>query len=172
MNPYSDESVSGAMSNFEDTLRLISHVPVPEGLVDRVHAGLKTAPRRGRILNWPATPRPGSNWMRAAAAAAIVFVVAGGGWSVYSRVQPPPSAKVTGVPPHGAALGGFSNAGAMRIPQTVKGPMVTHAAAAAAMRQDTSPASKVSGQAAQTSRHSKPLARDKFAAQPAVPAAK
>jgi len=71
----------------EATLRLIARLPAPEGLEERVRASLRAAPRRGRILAWPAAFRPESGWMRAAAAAAIVFVVAGGGWGVYSRVE-------------------------------------------------------------------------------------
>jgi hypothetical protein len=62
--------------------------------------------------------------MRGAAAAAIVFVVAGGGWGIYSRVQPTPSARVIVMPVRTGVAGGFSNAGAMRTPQTLKGPVV------------------------------------------------
>jgi hypothetical protein len=83
------------------------------------------APRRGRILSWPAALRPDKGWMRSAAAAAIVFVVAGGGWGVYSRVQTGQPARSIVLPPH-AASGGFSNAGAMRTPQTLSGPVLAH----------------------------------------------
>jgi hypothetical protein len=62
--------------------------------------------------------------MRSAAAAAIVFVVVGGGWGVYSRVQQPQAAKVITMPARVAAPGGFSNAGAMRTPNTLNGPVV------------------------------------------------
>jgi hypothetical protein len=61
--------------------------------------------------------------MRSAAAAAIVFVVAGGGWGVYSRVQQPQTAKVI-VMPHVSAPGEFTNAGAMRTPKTLNGPVL------------------------------------------------
>lgn len=107
------------------TLRLIASVPAPEGLADRVHARLRSAPRAARILHWPANFITDSSWMRSAAAAAIAFVVVGGGWGVYSRVQPN---KVIAMPPHVAAPGGFSNAGAMRTPQTVNGPVLEHRA--------------------------------------------
>jgi hypothetical protein len=62
--------------------------------------------------------------MRAAAAAAIVLAVAGGGWGVFSHIQiaPVPSALVEPQLPSGA--GRFSTAGAMHVPQTVKGPVV------------------------------------------------
>jgi hypothetical protein len=66
--------------------------------------------------------------MRSAAAAAIVFVVAGGGWGIYSRVQPPHSAKVI-VTPKGPAPGEFTNSGAMRTPKTLNGPIVSTPAA-------------------------------------------
>jgi hypothetical protein len=108
------------------TLRLIAGLPAPEGLEDRVHARLRSASRAGRILEWPSRFRVESPWMRSAAAAAIVFVVVGGGWGVYSRVQP---AKVIAMPPHLAAPGGFTNAGAARIPQTLNRPVLAPPAA-------------------------------------------
>jgi hypothetical protein len=67
--------------------------------------------------------------MRGAAAAAIVFVVAGGGWGIYSRVQPPQASRVI-VMPHAQAPGEFTNAGAMRTPKTLEGPLVAHPVAA------------------------------------------
>lgn len=116
-----------AQGEAEETLRLIAHLPVPQGLEDRVRATLHARPRRGRILSWPSVPRLESNWMRSAAAAAIVFVVAGGGWGIYSHMQPP-QAKVIVMPMHVAPQGGFSSAGAMRTPKTLNGPMVAHPA--------------------------------------------
>jgi hypothetical protein len=109
----------------DETLRLIAHLPPPQGLEDRVHVALLSRPRRGRILSWPSAPRLESNWMRSAAAAAIVFVVAGGGWGIYSRVQQP-QAKVIVMPMHVATQGGFSSAGAMRTPNTLNGPVLAH----------------------------------------------
>ena len=115
-------SSNNAVSAAEVTLRLIARLPAPEGLEDRVHAGLRAAPRRARVLAWPAS-RSGE-WMRAAAAAAIVCVVAGGGWGIYARVQPG-----QGVPgmggPRLAAPGGFTEGGAVRRPQTLVGPTVS-----------------------------------------------
>jgi len=104
----------------EATLRLIASLPAPEGIEDRVLAGLRSAPPSGRLLKWP-----GENLLRTAAAAAIVFVVVGGGWGIYSRVQP---ASAVGAPPHVGTSGGFSNAGAVRVPQTVPSPVVAPAA--------------------------------------------
>jgi hypothetical protein len=109
----------------DETLRLIAHLPPPQGLEDRVHVALLSRPRRARILSWPSAPRLESNWMRSAAAAAIVFVVAGGGWGIYSRVQQP-QAKVIVMPMHVATQGGFSSAGAMRTPNTLNGPVLAH----------------------------------------------
>jgi hypothetical protein len=108
----------------ETTLRLLAKLPAPDGVEDRVMAGLKTAPRTARVLHWPVMLQPTGSWMRGAAAAAIVFVVAGGGWSIYTRVQPTQPARVIAMPPRTGATGGFSNAGAMRTPQTLNGPLV------------------------------------------------
>jgi hypothetical protein len=168
MKDYPSNSVSGLRPSFEDTLHLIAQVPVPEGLAERVQAGLdselKAGPRRGRVLAWPVKPSSSTNWMRSAAAAAIVFVVAGGGWGVYSHVQPGPTAKGA-TPPHVAAPGGFSNAGAMRTPQTLIGPVLTHQEA---QPQSANPAAKVPTQAAQKHvRHAKSSSANK-----AAPAAK
>jgi len=116
--------------DFEASLRVVATLPAPDGLSDRVRARLRSTPRTARILEWPAAFRNDSAWMRSAAAAAIAFVVAGGGWGVYSRVQPN---KVIAMPPHVAAPGGFSNAGAMRTPQTVNGPVLEHPANAPAV---------------------------------------
>jgi len=126
-NQIATHDPSGSASRTgEDTLRLIAHLPAPEGLEVRVKAGLRAAPRTARILDWPVALRPGSDWVRSAAAAAIVFVVVGGGWGVYSRVQQPQPARVIVMPPRVAAPGGFSSGGAMRTPNTLNGPVVTH----------------------------------------------
>jgi len=128
-----DVSASNGISgDAEATLRLIANLPAPEGLEDRVKAGLRSAPRTARVLQWTGELRPSSgfaaDWMRGAAAAAIVFVVAGGAWGIYSRVQPTPSARGIVMPARNGAGGGFSNAGAMRTPQTLNGPVVIPAA--------------------------------------------
>jgi hypothetical protein len=118
-----DSSVGAA----EETLRLIATLPVPEGIEKRIEAGLRAAPRRAGILSWLQAPRLENAWVRAAAAAAIVFVVVGGGWGVIALVQPSQPARATAVPavaPHETAPGGFSNAGAMRTPQTLDHPIV------------------------------------------------
>jgi hypothetical protein len=124
-----------ASGEFESTLRLIAGLPAPEGLAERVQAGLLAAPcaasgratGRARILAWPAALRLENGWLqsslaRSAAAAAIAAVVAGGGWGVYSRVQFNQPQRGIALP-HLAAPGGFSSAGAMRTPQTLNGPM-------------------------------------------------
>jgi hypothetical protein len=124
---------SEAVRAGEDTLRLIATLPAPAGFEDRIKTRLASAPRTGRVLFWPAWYAGGGGWargstVRAAAAAAIVFVVAGGGWGVYSRVQPATQPRVIVMPPRVNGAGGFSNAGAMRTPQTLNGPVVTHQA--------------------------------------------
>ena len=128
MNQSAHNSISTAerdntSGSAETTLRLIANLPAPNGLEDRVIAGVKATPRTARVLHWPSRLYPTGSWMRGAAAAAIVFVVAGGGWGIYTRVQPSQTTKVIVMPRAGAG-GGFSNAGAMRTPQTVNGPVV------------------------------------------------
>jgi hypothetical protein len=136
-NKFGDDC-GAAQGEAEVTLRLIARLPAPAGLEERVKAGLlaaKLSASSGRasktahILSFPTRSRLESNWMRSAAAAAIVFVVVGGGWGVYSRVQPAQPARVIVLPPRVAVPGGFSSAGAMRTPQTLNGPVVTHRAA-------------------------------------------
>jgi hypothetical protein len=167
MNPDKDianDSVSrSARADADATLRLIAGIPAPEGLEDRVHAALRTAPRSARILEWPASFRTDSPWMRSAAAAAIAFVVVGGGWGVYSRVQP---GKVIAMPPHVAAPGGFSNAGAMRTPNTLNGPVLAHPANAPAAHSGA-PGKNVSPQIVQM-----PIRKNQFVDKLAAPAAK
>jgi len=134
-NVFSRKPISGAeraaaADAAEATLRLIARLPAPAGLEDRVMAGLKSAPRTARVLDWPSLFQPTTGWMRGAAAAAIVFVVAGGGWGIYAHVQPVPSVRVIAMPPRTGAAGGFSNAGAMRTPETLNGPILTKPVAA------------------------------------------
>jgi hypothetical protein len=126
---------NGVVTEAEMTLRLIAVLPAPEGLEGRVQANLQAearAAKRGRILHWPMTFRAGG-WMyrpalRGAAAAAIVCVVAGGGWRIYSHVQAPApeAAKVIVLPARVGNQGTFSNSGAMRTPDTLTGPVLTH----------------------------------------------
>jgi hypothetical protein len=123
-----DSHAGSPAGGAEETLRLVAGVAAPEGLEDRVKAALRQAPRTARILPWPSAK--GSRWMqnqwaRSAAAAAIVFVVAGGGWRVYKQAQPAPAPKVIAMP-RVIAPGGFATGGAMRTPQTLVGPTVTH----------------------------------------------
>ena len=114
----------------EETLRIIASLPAPEGLEDRVREALERSPRTASVLPWPSRMGSRGGWahstlVRGAAAAAIVFVVGGGSWGVYSRVHPAAVPKVVAVP-RVAAPGGFSSAGAMRTPQTLNGPVLTH----------------------------------------------
>jgi len=118
----SEISNRSGLGEAEQTLRLIASLPAPAGLEDRIRTGLRSAPRRGRVLAWPAPISPFGGWLRAAAAAGIVFVVAGGGWGIYSRVQPGQRAQEV-VTPHLGAPGGFSEGGAVRRPQTLTGPV-------------------------------------------------
>ena len=114
----------------DETLRLIAKLPAPDGLADRVQAGLRTAPAPGRVLQWRGSVRSSGQWIqstmaRGAAAAAIVCVVAGGGWRIYSTVQP--AANVLVMPAPAKQSGArFGQAGGKRIPETLEGPKLTH----------------------------------------------
>jgi len=124
----SEPIACAAPGEADETLRLIAKLPAPGGLEERVHGALRTAPRGARVLAWPARFGADHHWARGAAAAAIAFVVVGGGWGVYSRVQPN---KVIAMP-RITNQGGFSGANAVRVPQTLNGPVLTHTVAAPA----------------------------------------
>jgi hypothetical protein len=157
MNSNLENPIAGNGSvpacNAEETLRLLAVLPAPEGLEDRIHnrvrAVLRSAPRSGRVLAWPARSAA-AGWMRAVAAAAIAFVVAGGGWGIYFRVQQGLPASRIAMPLRLAAPGGFAGAGAMRTPQTLNGPVLTHPPVAHAAPGKTAkkPAVPTSGAAA------------------------
>jgi hypothetical protein len=142
MNPSTqyDSSNNANARACEDTLRLLATLPVPGGLEDRIKSRLKSAPGSGRVLLWPASFASGANSaVRAAAAAAIVFVVAGGGWGVYSHVKPAMESRVIVMPRQGDGsrdAGSFSSAGAMRTPQTLNGPVLTHPEAGGQIKSD------------------------------------
>jgi len=118
----SEPMAYAAPGEADATLRLIAKLPAPEGLEERVHAALRSEPRRARVLAWPGKFGTEHHWARGAAAAAIAFVVVGGGWGVYSRVQPN---KVVAMP-RVTNQGGFSGANAVRVPQTLDGPVIAH----------------------------------------------
>jgi len=123
--------------NAEETLRLLATRPAPEGLIDRVQARLAATPPPSFLSNWSLFGRNGrmfspifSQGLRGCAAAAIVLLVAGGGFAIYSRVQPSPSAQIIVMPARVGNSGGFSNAGAMRTPDTLNGPVLANPALA------------------------------------------
>jgi hypothetical protein len=130
----SDFDRSAGAIEAETTLRLIASLPAPEGIEDRVKAGVRTADRQASVVSWP-NPLPGEarstqvSAMRAAAAAAIVFVVAGGGWEVYSHIRLAPAPTAVAAPARGevgvgGGSGGMSAAAARRMPKTLDGPVV------------------------------------------------
>jgi hypothetical protein len=156
----------------EETLRLIARLSAPEGLEERVQAGLRaksTIPGRARILQWPVALRLDNSWMqsslaRTAAAAAIVALVVGGGWVVSSRVPPAQPSRAIAFPPRVSTQGSFSSAGAMRTPQTLNGPIVeppANAHPAVAVPETATPATK------KPIRHVKPTAAKNVVAQSA-----
>ena len=122
-------------STGEDTLRLIASLAAPQGLEERVRVALRTAPRRGRVLAWPLALRTDAAWVRATASAAIVMVVAGGGWGVYSHIQPWQAVKNPAIPAKVGSVGGFSNADAKRVPQTLQPPVLSAPPKAAGQHQ-------------------------------------
>ncbi len=126
-----DLSRSAGAIEAERTLRLVASLPAPEGIEDRVKAGVRAADRQARVMSWP-VPSEKARWMqvsgmRAAAAAAIVFVVAGGGWGVYSHIRVAPVPTAVAAPQRGevgAGGAGMSAAAARRTPKTLDGPVV------------------------------------------------
>ncbi len=181
MNSSIQEPFDGSSENYDETLRLIARLSAPEGLEERVQAGLReatnTASQKARILRWPGAlrlenaPLQNLTWMqnlaRAAAAAAIVAVVVGGGWGISSRFQPIQPSSAIAVPPHVSSQGGFSSAGAMRTPQTLNGPIVEHPMVvhpAAIAPETAKPAAKTPVQ------HGKPTVAKKGVALPTPPA--
>ena len=113
----------------EKTLRLIASLPAPEGIEERVKAGLRSAPKEAQLIGWPLAPGSRNGWMhssamRAAAAAAIVFVVIGGGWEVYSHIRVAPEPAAVTIPQPIGGQSGFSTAGTKRVPQTLEGPVI------------------------------------------------
>jgi hypothetical protein len=115
-SPHSNSNPGVAPAcDVDATLRLVANLPAPDGLEDRMLAGLRSAPPSGRVLKWP-----GENWLRTAAAAAIVFVIVGGGWEISSHFR---SGNVVVTPSNTGTAGGFSNAGAVRVPQTLPSPI-------------------------------------------------
>lgn len=127
MNPrIVNEKLAGA-GEAEATLRLLAGVAAPEGLAERVKAGLQASevgPVRGRVLAWPAgLEMQRGGWLQAAAAAALLLAVAGGGWGVARWVAPEQTTQGFPVAARPALQGGFSAAGAMRRPETLVGPL-------------------------------------------------
>jgi hypothetical protein len=119
---------NGAVIDAEQSLRLIASLPAPEGIEDRLKAGLRSAPIETGVIRWPLSRPNRAGWaqaayLRGAAAAAIVLMVAGGGWGVYAHFgqAPLPAADVR---PPSIGSGGFSSAEARRTPKTVDGPKI------------------------------------------------
>jgi negative regulator of sigma E activity len=176
MNSSIQKPLVGSSGEFDETLRLIASISAPQGLEERVQAGLRAvaSSNRARILRWPVALRLENAWMqnlgRAAAAAAIVAVVVGGGWGISSRIQPAQPSSAIAAPQRGAGQtgqigqGGFSSAGAMRTPQTLNGPVVAHPVAVAPETAKPDVKSPV--------RHGKPAAAKKVVAQKAAPTEK
>jgi hypothetical protein len=160
--------VPDRVRNAEETLRLLATLPVPEDLVDRVQARLAAAPPRSFLSGWSLFGRNGwmfspvfSQGLRGCAAAAIVLLVAGGGFAISSHVQPSPSAKVIEMPARVGNSGGFSNASAMRTPETLKGPVLVNPAAPVQQRATppaSSPQSKALAQEPKSSTNKKKAA--------------
>jgi len=117
------ESRTENRSHAEETLRLLAELPPPADLTDRVHhilAREQAKPiRRGFWSLWMPAQR-----LQYAAAAVLVVAVAGSTWSVYhSHPQAGQKAgantPVAPVVHHDASSGGFSTAGAERVPPSL-----------------------------------------------------
>ncbi len=136
------------LTTAEETLRLVAQIPTPEGLEERVKARLKDAPQTGRVLAWPGSRWSHSALVRGAAAAMIVCAVGVGAWRVYAHVQSGiNSARAMPAPIRQAAPGSFSNAGAMRSPQSLNGPVLVHPVKPQSKKKDTAMGRKSVGAA-------------------------
>ena len=121
---------NAATIDAERSLRLIASLPAPDGIEERVKAGLRAAPTQPGVIGWPVWSPTRAGWaqasyMRAAAAAAIVFVVAGGGWGVYRHFGLAPAPTADAVQQRIEGGSGLSAAGARRTPKTVEGPKIS-----------------------------------------------
>lgn len=111
------------------TLRAVARLPAREDLEERVKASLMQGLRRGVQPAADEDAEPGRRgWMHSAAirglaAAAIVLIVVGGGWGAARYGRRPATPRAVGIP-RMAPQGNFSNAGAMRTPQTLTPPTV------------------------------------------------
>jgi len=121
MNPSPSTNDPQASGDPEATLRLLAQLPPPEGLADRVHRSLASAPD-------PApSPRFWSLWLPAhrlqfAGAAVLVTAMAVSSWTILESRRPSsPTAKTT-VPRTAADSdrSTFSSADAERRPATLK----------------------------------------------------
>jgi hypothetical protein len=133
MNSQDRNRQDEALSPAEQTLRMLAHMPAPEGLSARVQASLRTAPQRERLSLGGVFGLSGwmrSSALRTAAAMGIVCVVAGGGWQIYSHVQTSPGMQGVALPVHvnsgDSSQGGFSTSGAIAKPDPLKAPVITH----------------------------------------------
>lgn len=116
MNPEVFSS-SPDLDALDATLRSMAALRPPAGLEARLLASLQ--PERGQVIEFPHAQTARGNGLRAMAAAILVSVVLGGGWGIVSRVpQAAPVGRAAPLP----TQGGFSNAGAIRAPQTLVGP--------------------------------------------------
>lgn len=115
-----------------ETLRLLASVPAPRGLEARLLARIGEQTQPKRVLAWPLrTALAESAGMRAAAAAVLVAVLAGGGWGIVALTRPAQQAGAArSTVRSGMGGSGFSSAGAMRTPETLKGPAVPMTVAA------------------------------------------
>lgn len=166
MNPFPQNHIPEPVLKAEETLRMIACAPAPHGLVDRVQANLTLAPRPSWATSWRTSF---TGWMyspalRGFAAAAIVCVVAGGGWSIYMHVQPAPTARVIETPARVGGSGAFSNAGAMRKPDTLNGPVLAKPVAP-----EKQTAGSAAGPATPARKGTKASTRHKKAANPSQP---
>jgi hypothetical protein len=107
----------------EETLRLLTQLPAPAELADRVHhrlaiesAALAVPARRGFWSHWMPAQR-----LQFAAAAILVAAVGASTWSVYHsrpHVQPQTGQNIQNVPAaaRSASSGSFGTASAERVP--------------------------------------------------------
>jgi len=127
--------MSDELRQIDETLHLLAQAEIPAGLEVRLKANLRKAasePRPAKVLSWPQSGNAAIanvassafGWHRAVAAIFLAAAILGCAWSVLWQ-QKTRSASIEQSHPMVRPLpaGGFSNAGAMRTPRTLEGPM-------------------------------------------------
>ena len=62
LSTHNDLDRSAGAIQAEETLRLIASLPAPEGIEERVKAGVHAADRQARVVSWPVSASSKARW--------------------------------------------------------------------------------------------------------------